>query len=202
MTARAGLQRGISTRFGLICQGHLFGKILIMLRNMAILWHTPFTTTEIAVRRNGNRALKEIEIVSDTTMTFLGTSGVFPEDDSDSSSLLIGNKYLFDTGGCAPVTMLRFGFSPLDIDYVFMSHFRQDHYLGLVQLLFYAAMNKAKYLKRTPFKIVGPVEDIQRVMDLALMHCRNELIPAALISAKKIFPNTSFPNPGDAITVS
>jgi ribonuclease Z len=281
--------------------------------------HTPFSESKTAGCRDGNRALKEIDIMRDTTVTFLGTSGVVPEDDSDSSSLLIGNKYLFDTGWCAPITMLRYGFSPLDIDYVFMTHFHQDHYLGLVQLLFYAAMNKAKYLERAPFKIAGPAEDIQRVIDLAfaylqtskspavwddltfdiipltpgdsidekefsvdtcgtnhavpglcyvftdkqsgkriaysgdtgyhasiqghvdgvdlliyeasrgedpipsgghsgapeaaeiartaqvkelaLVHCWNHLIPAALSSAQKIFPNTSFPNPGDAITV-
>lgn len=112
-----------------------------------------------------------------TTVTFIGTAAVVPERNNDTSTLIVNDRYLFDAGWCAALNMLRHGFSPLEIDYVFISHFHQDHYLGLVHLLFYMAMNKAEYLKRAPIKIAGPKEDLDRVMELGFSYLQVERSP-------------------------
>jgi len=112
-----------------------------------------------------------------TAVTFIGTASVVPESNNDTSTLIVNDRYLFDAGWCAALNMLRHGFSPLEIDYVFISHFHQDHYLGLAQVLFYMAMNRAEYLKRTPIKIGGPKEDLDRVMGLAFSYLQTERSP-------------------------
>lgn len=94
---------------------------------------------------------------------FLGTASVLPEAGNDTASVLLDRKYLIDAGWYAPLNMLRFGVTPLDIEAVFITHFHQDHYLGLVDLIFYFAMNKKKYAERSPVRIYGPKEDIDDV---------------------------------------
>jgi ribonuclease Z len=112
-----------------------------------------------------------------TTVTFLGTAGVVPDSNNDTATLIVNDRYLFDAGWYAALNMLRYGFSPLEMDYIFISHFHQDHYLGLAQALFYMAMNKAEYLKRDALQIAGPKEDIDRVMELCFSYLQTEKSP-------------------------
>jgi ribonuclease Z len=74
--------------------------------------------------------------------------------------------------------MQCWGVSPLDIEYLFMTHFHHDHYIGLPQLLFFHAMRSSE--KRPgagPLKIVGPAEDLERVVSLSLQLLQPDLFP-------------------------
>ncbi len=100
-------------------------------------------------------------------ITILGTSAVLPEVDNDSSSYLYDRRCLIDLGWYAGVNILRHGITPLDLDYVFVTHCHQDHCLGLPQLLFYLRMKQDAYRERKPLTIVGPAGDIVKVMERA-----------------------------------
>ncbi len=92
-----------------------------------------------------------------TTVTFLGTSALIPTAGHDSASFLINGKYLVDTGWYAALKMLSYGFTPLDVEYLFMTHWHRDHSVGLPQLIFYRrAAAGAGMWEPKPLPIVGP----------------------------------------------
>ena len=104
--------------------------------------------------------------MSEMNILFLGTSAVKPGKNNDTACALINNKYMIDTGWYSAINMLRFGVSPLDIEYIFLTHTHPDHYIGLSHYLFYLAMSSEEYSKRAALKIVGPHQDIQQIVDL------------------------------------
>ena len=124
-----------------------------------------------------------------TTVTFLGTATVVPTAGHDTSSFLINGRHLVDTGWYAAIKMLNYGFNPMDLETVFISHCHHDHYMGLPQVIFYLSMRRKERPGRPPIKIVGPAADIQLVADLAwkflqvdrfpLMDCEMEVVPVA-----------------------
>jgi ribonuclease Z len=105
--------------------------------------------------------------MSPTTVTFLGTGTVTPEAGHDTASFLINRKILVDTGWYSAVRMLSFGASPLDLEYLILTHCHHDHYIGLPQLLFYRRMRHRDRPDLPPLNIVGPADDVQRIVDLS-----------------------------------
>ena len=103
-----------------------------------------------------------------TSITFLGTASVIPEVGHDTASFVINNgKYLVDTGWYAASRMRAYGFDPLKLEYLFLTHCHHDHYIGLPQIMFYLAMRHYKETNYPPIKIIGPREDLERVVNLA-----------------------------------
>jgi ribonuclease Z len=100
-------------------------------------------------------------------VTFLGTSAVVPGGGHDTASLIINGTYLVDTGWYAAVKMKSYGFSPMLLETVLLTHCHHDHYIGLPHILFYLCMRRRERPDRPPLKIVGPAEDIGRVVELA-----------------------------------
>jgi len=111
------------------------------------------------------------------TVTFLGTAAVVPATGHDTASLLINGRHLVDTGWYAAIKMLSYGFSPMDLETVFISHCHHDHYIGLPHILFYLRMRRQDRPDRPPLKIVGPAADIQRVVDLARAFLQTDRFP-------------------------
>ncbi len=112
-----------------------------------------------------------------TVVTFLGTSTVVPTAGHDTASFLINGRHLVDTGWYSAVKMLSYGFNPMDLETVFISHCHHDHYIGLPHILFYLRMRRNERPDRPPLKVVGPAADIQRVVDLARSFLQTERFP-------------------------
>ncbi len=112
-----------------------------------------------------------------TTVTFLGTSSVVPETGRDTASFIINRKYLVDTGWCAAARMQDVGLTPLDLEWLFITHCHHDHYIGLPQILFYLGMRGRLRPDREPFKIVGPRDNIEEVVELARRFLQVERFP-------------------------
>lgn len=112
--------------------------------------------------------------MSDTAsnrVTFLGTTGAIPDSGSDSPCLMINRDTLIDTGWHSIHTMRSMGFDPLDIRYLIFTHFHHDHYMSLPSILYYW-MSKAEHLSH--LTIIGPGEDLERIVGLALAFLENE----------------------------
>ena len=112
-----------------------------------------------------------------TTVTFLGTSSVTPEAGNDTASFLINGNVLVDTGWYSAVRLLDSGHSPIDLEYILLTHLHHDHYIGLPQLLFYRRMRQKDRERLPPLKVVGPADDVQRVVDLARALLQVERFP-------------------------
>lgn len=122
-----------------------------------------------------------------TSVTFLGTATVVPTAGHDTTSFMINGRHLVDTGWYAAIKMLSYGFNPMNLETVFISHCHHDHYIGLPHILFYHSMRRKERPDRSPLKIIGPAEDIQLVADLSyeflqverfsLLDCHAEVIP-------------------------
>lgn len=133
-----------------------------------------------------------------TTITFLGTSAVTPAAGHDTASFLINGKYLVDTGWYAAVKMLSYGHSPTGIDCVFITHCHHDHYVGLPHMLFYRGMKD----EQAPLGIVGPAEDIERVVELTQQFLQTERFPSAgvPVSVTPLAPGEKFETADLAVT--
>ena len=104
-----------------------------------------------------------------TTVTFLGTSALIPTAGHDTASFVINGKYLVDTGWYAALKMLHYGLSPLDLEYLFITHWHRDHSVGLPQLIFYRrAAAGAGMWELKPLPIVGPPARFDEVVSGAL----------------------------------
>jgi ribonuclease Z len=112
-----------------------------------------------------------------TTVTFLGTSSVVPGYGHDTASFLINGRYLVDTGWYATLKMRGYRFDPMQLEYLFLTHCHHDHYIGLPQLLFYLRMRRRERPDRPPLRIVGPAEDLERVVTLARQFLQTERFP-------------------------
>lgn len=99
-----------------------------------------------------------------TTLTFIGTGGCLPPKDNDTASFIVNSHCLVDCGWNAAANMKRFGYSAADLDYIFITHCHQDHYMGLAGVLFYRHMC---WPDMPPLKVVGPRKNIERVVELA-----------------------------------
>ncbi len=102
-------------------------------------------------------------------IAIIGDSSCIPDLRREVACLLINGKHLVDTGWCAALRMREYGFDPLALESIIISHFHQDHYIGLPQLLFYISMRKFGRQKNPapPLNIFGPSEHLQRVVEAA-----------------------------------
>ena len=101
-------------------------------------------------------------------ITFIGSSTCIPDIGCEASSLLIDGKHLVDTGWCSVLKMREYGFDPLDLESIILTHLHQDHYLGLPHLLFYLGLQRRQRSNATPLRIIGPNKHIQAVVKAAL----------------------------------
>lgn len=97
-------------------------------------------------------------------ITIIGDSSCIPDLRRETACFLINGKHLVDTGWCAALKMREYGFDPLALESIILTHFHQDHYIGLPQLLFYVGLRKRP---GPPLNIVGPSENLQRVVEAA-----------------------------------
>lgn len=115
-----------------------------------------------------------------TRITFLGTSSVVPGAGHDTASFLIDRRCLVDTGWYAMIKMRSYGFDPLDLEYLILTHCHHDHYIGLPQVLFYLQMKRKERPGRPSLKIIGPAEDLEKVVTLAHRFLQAERFPDVL----------------------
>lgn len=94
-----------------------------------------------------------------------GTTSALPDVGSDTASFLINDRYLVDTGWSSVGNLRNLGVDPAQIEYLLFTHMHHDHYLSLPSLLFYFLCVR-KPLKE--LKIIGPVDDVERVVKLAM----------------------------------
>jgi len=79
----------------------------------------------------------------------------------ETASFVIDGRHLVDTGWSAVLRMREYGIDPLDIQSVILTHFHQDHYIGLPQLLFYRAL-RGEHVR--PLRIIGPQEHLAHIV--------------------------------------
>ncbi len=111
-------------------------------------------------------------------ITFLGTSTVVPGAGHETASAIVNGTYLIDTGWYAAIRMKSYGYDPMLLDSVFLTHCHHDHYIGLPHLFFYMCMRARERPDRPPLKVIGPSEDVQRVVDLSLALLQPETFEA------------------------
>lgn len=111
------------------------------------------------------------------TLTFLGTSSVIPGGGHDTASMIVDGRLLIDTGWYAAIKMKTYGFSPVHLDAVFLTHCHHDHYIGLPHLFFYLCMRRHEQPERPPLKVIGPANDLARVVELARQLLQPERFP-------------------------
>ena len=111
----------------------------------------------------------DYEPVKLTTVTFIGTAGCTPTDDTDTACFLINGHVLVDCGWAAALTMLnRPEYDATMLTRVLLPHCHQVHYMGLASVLFYRAMQSARVESDRPLIVAGPAEDVERIVDLTL----------------------------------
>jgi len=98
---------------------------------------------------------------------FVGHSTCIPDVGQEMSCLLIDDRHLIDTGWCAALKLREHGLSPLDLESIVLTHFHQDHYIGLPQLLFYIGLRGRREKRSTPLNIAGPSERLQEIVESA-----------------------------------
>ena len=112
-------------------------------------------------------------------ITFIGTSTCIPDIGSEVASFLIDGKILVDTGWCSVLKMREYGFDPLDIEYLILTHLHHDHYIGLPQLLFYLRLKKL-------VTIIGPSKHLKNVVNKALEFLQISRFPELSLDLKLI----------------
>jgi ribonuclease Z len=107
-------------------------------------------------------------------ITVLGDSSCTPDVGHEAACLLINGKHLVDTGWCAVLKMRQYGFDPMALESLILTHFHQDHYIGLPQLLFYLGLHKRR---GAPLKILGPREHLEPVVKAAVEFLQTSRFP-------------------------
>ena len=97
-------------------------------------------------------------------VTFIGTSSCLPDVGSDTASFVINGRHLVDTGWCSVLHMREYNLDPLDLESLILTHLHHDHYMGLVQLLFYTRGGAS----RRPLRIIGPPPYLEPVIQAAV----------------------------------
>jgi len=120
-------------------------------------------------------------------ITIIGDSSCIPDVRRETACFLINGKHLVDTGWCAALKMREHGFDPLALESIIITHFHQDHYIGLPQLLFYIGLRKRP---GPPLNIVGPSENLQRVVEAADAFLQVPRFPEVAVN-RKLVPLTA-----------
>jgi ribonuclease BN (tRNA processing enzyme) len=107
-------------------------------------------------------------------ITILGDSTCIPDVGHDAASFLINGRHLVDTGWYAALKMREYGFDPLQLESIIITHCHQDHTIGLPQLLFFAGLKKRP---GPPLAIIGPAEHLKHVVDAAVAFLQTPRFP-------------------------
>ena len=107
-------------------------------------------------------------------VTFIGESTCIPDVGREMACFLINGRHLVDTGWGAALRMRQYGFDPLALESIIITHFHQDHYIGLPQLLFFVGLRKRQ---GPPLAIVGPGEHLERVVKAAVEFLQTPRFP-------------------------
>ncbi|MGQ9524933.1 MAG: MBL fold metallo-hydrolase [Armatimonadota bacterium] len=111
-----------------------------------------------------------------THVTFLGSASALPSAEEDSASFVV-NRVLLVDAPCGVVRgLLRCGLDPMGLKAVVFTHFHQDHYMGLPQLLFYRGLRGSWQGNPGPLALYGP-SDLPRVVQLAHDFLRAQEFP-------------------------
>ncbi|MCX6908717.1 MAG: MBL fold metallo-hydrolase [Verrucomicrobia bacterium] len=132
-------------------------------------------------------AAKAAAPASRLKITIIGDSSCIPDVRREMACFLINGKHLVDTGWCAALKMREYGFDPLALESIILTHFHQDHYIGLPQLLFYIGLRKRP---GPPLNIVGPSENLQRVVEAADAFLQVPRFPELAVN-RKLVPLTA-----------
>jgi ribonuclease BN (tRNA processing enzyme) len=128
-------------------------------------------------------AAKAAAPASPLKITIIGDSSCIPDVRRETACFLINGKHLVDTGWCAALRMREQGFDPLALESIILTHFHQDHYIGLPQLLFYIGLRKRP---GPPLNIYGPSENLQRVVEAADAFLQVPRFPELAVSRKLV----------------
>ena len=123
-------------------------------------------------------------------ITVIGDSSCIPDLRRETACFLVNGKHLVDTGWGGVLKLREYGFDPLALESLIITHFHQDHYLGLPQLLFYLGLRKRP---GPPFNIVGPSENLQRVIDAADVFLQIPRFPELALNRKLVPLNAGNP---------
>lgn len=102
-----------------------------------------------------------------TTITFLGISSCIPDAGHETACFLINGRHMVDTGWMGVLRMREYGFDPLNLETIIFTHMHHDHYIGLPHILFYLGLKQNAQPRTKPLKIIGPADDIKRVVELS-----------------------------------
>src|SRR5262249_4829657 len=93
--------------------------------------------------------------------------------------------------------MRSYGFNPMELEYLFLTHCHHDHYIGLPQVLFYLRMKRRERPDRPPLKIVGPADDLEKAVTLARQILQTQPFPAVegLADLIALTPGSSYEDP-------
>lgn len=116
-------------------------------------------------------------------ITIIGDSTCIPDARREVACFLINGRHLVDTGWCAALRLREQGFDPLALESIILTHFHQDHYIGLPQLLFYLGLRKRP---GPPLYIVGPSENLQRVVEAADAFLQIPRFPELAVNRKLV----------------
>lgn len=93
-------------------------------------------------------------------IAILGDSVCIPDPGREAACFLINGKHMVDTGWCAALGMRQYGFDPLAVESIILTHCHHDHYIGLPQLLFFIGLKRPG----RPLTVVGPAEHLPHVL--------------------------------------
>ncbi|MCD6359483.1 MAG: MBL fold metallo-hydrolase [Armatimonadetes bacterium] len=114
-----------------------------------------------------------------TTLTFVGTGSCTPPPGNETACYLLNDHLLVDTGWCAALAMFRCGHDATELDHVVITHCHHDHYMGLASVFFHRRMQRARLPEDAPeLRVIGPAEDIARVVNLARAYLQVDRFPA------------------------
>lgn len=100
------------------------------------------------------------ETEHEVRITLLGTGNAFHDDGFAHQSILVSSAsyhFCIDYGATAVVNMINYGFSPSDLDVIFLTHLHGDHIAGLPFLL----LRMQRDGRRT--RIIGPRGSRERI---------------------------------------
>ncbi len=126
-------------------------------------------------------------------VTVIGDSTCIPDPGHDVASLLINGRHLIDTGWYAALKMREYGFDPLALESIWITHFHHDHYIGLPQLLFFVGLKQ----RAAPLTLAGPAEHLPQILKFTNEFLQIARFPQLTVNLK-VVPLT----PGDGLELS
>ena len=116
-------------------------------------------------------------------ITIIGDSSCVPDLGHESASFVINGKHLVDTGWNTALKMRQYGIDPLGLESIILTHFHQDHYLGLPQLLFYIGLKKRQ---GPPLSIIGPDQHLERIVRTVEEFLQVDRFPELKVNCKLV----------------